>query len=557
MKYLDYVQSVLNHSLDVPQYVYLSVERFKRDYERASAEPEYPFFFDLEEVKRFESFAGKIRMKDGLRQGEPFNLQPWQSFIIASIFGWKKRSDNTLRFNNVYLSVPRKNGKTALMSLLVLYQMLAKGEYSFSGICAASTEKQARKLHDDVKGLIKYDANLSKIFHLTKDDIKIPKLDSSFTVFASEATSLDGRNDSLTIIDEAHTLTDSSLYDVLLSGLGAKKNQLLVLITTSGFNFSGFCYSHETYVKKVLRGEEENDAIFSVIYQPDPQDNLNSLATWKKVNPNFGISFDETTFSNLYLEGRSQPTKWNNFIVKRLNVWTRQEDTWLKLDYLTPHLKEINLEDYLGEKCYISLDLSTNNDLSTYSLTFPGEEGVFRQAFRTWIPSKSVEEKTRYENVNYLAWISAGAVSLSEGTVINYGDVSAAILEDCSRFDVQEISFDPYKADAIFKTLEEAEIDVPLVAQRQRLADFGPMVSLFENHLAHGLLEFENNSLVVWNFTNAIKKTSDYGAKPGKKFEADKIDLLIVSIVGFYRAHLAEHAGTYNQTPVDLDMFFS
>ena len=555
MKLTTYCRHVIEHPEMAPYYVRLAVDRFKKDLEESLNNPQSKYYFDPTEVDKFEAFAECITMKDGENEGKPFKIEPWESFIVGNLFGWKKRVDNRYRFNNAYIAVPRKNGKTALVSLITLYMMMAQDRFSFSGLCVASTERQARKLFKDIKELIKYDPALKSLFKLKLDEIQFALTNAVFEVFASSAPSLDGRNDDFSVIDEAHALTDSALYDVLQSGLAGKPNKLLLLITTAGFSFNGFCFTHEQYCKKVLRGEEDNERLFAVIYQPDEGDDLSSPAVWRKVNPNYGVSIMPDDFYSQYQEGKSSPTKWNNFKVKQLNFWTKSENTWLKRDEVLKHMVEFDEEELRGERCYLSMDLSQDNDLSTYCLTFPMMNGKYRQIFRTWIPLNKLEEKTRYENSNYPGWLELGIVKGCAGDVIDYEDIFCSILMDAKKFAIQEISFDSLYAQELANKVHEALPKIPLIPIKQTKVTFTPIVMTYENQLFHDLIEIEKNELVLWNFTNAILSTNTDFRKPEKRHNEEKIDLLIVSLVSFFRASICENSGEYTKPKLDFANF--
>ncbi len=554
MKLFEYARDVKTNPEVYPITIQQAVDRFERDL-LASKTDDFPYYLDLSIAKRFEDFVGLIKQKDGHGQGKPFVLLPFQAFIFGQIYGWKRKTDNTYRFRNVFIELPRKAGKTTIIALVVIFEAIATGNFAFLGACTASTEKQARKLFSDIKELIKFNVSLQPFFRPLRDEIHVKGTNGRFQVFASNEGGLDGILADLIVIDELHAFLDDRVYSTLLSGLLGKQNQKLIAITTAGRNFNSFAFTQEAYAKKILTGQEVNENFLAIIYQPDPGDDLTSPDTWRKVQPGMGHSVTMDEYTSLYLEGKSSPTKWANFCVKNLNFWMRNQNNWLKREDVLARMTDKTIEDFYGSACYLSFDLSLNNDLSTYCQTFPDEEtGLYYQFWKTWIPGKKLEEKTRYENGQYPAWVQAGLVQLCDGDVIDHNDIFESIVADSKRFVINEISYDEAHSALLIQKIHEALPKIPKVPVKPSKLSFSPMIAHYENEMFHDRIKFQQSELFLWNATNAILSSSDL-KKLEKKFDADKIDLLTTAVMGFWRASLGEQNGTYKKQAFNLENF--
>ena len=257
-------------------------------------------------------------------------MEPWQIFILTTVFGWvdgeKKR-----RFLHVYIEVPRGNGKSALSSGVALYALAADGEGGAECYTFATTRDQARIVFDTSKAMVNMSPDLAREFGLTKQahSVTVMKTGSVLMPKSAEGSTLDGLNTHIAVIDELHAHKTRELYDVVVTSLGKRRQPLLWVITTAGFDNAGICYEVRTMVTRVLVRTVIDDAQFGIIYTIDPDDDWRTEAALKKANPNWGVSVMPAEVMRLQRTAMELPSSQNNFKTKHLDVWCSASAAWM------------------------------------------------------------------------------------------------------------------------------------------------------------------------------------------------------------------------------------
>ena len=223
--------------------------------------------------------------------GTSIALEPWQVFVLATIFGWVKR-DGRRRFRRVYIEVPRGNAKSTLSSAVGLYMLTADGEGGAECYSLATTRDQARIVFGDAQQMARKSAGFRSRYGVTvgAHNIHVLNTASKFEALSAEGSTLDGLNIHFGCIDELHAHKTRTVYDVVETGTGKRDNSLLWVITTAGSDRAGICYEARTFVTKVLAGQIEDDSQFGIIYGLDDEDDWGSEEALIKANPNWGIS---------------------------------------------------------------------------------------------------------------------------------------------------------------------------------------------------------------------------------------------------------------------------
>jgi phage terminase large subunit-like protein len=310
----------------------------------------------------------------------------------------------------------------------------------------------------------------------------------------------------------------------------------MMAITTAGFNTQSFAYQHENYVKSILDGKTENDSIFGIVWCPDDGDDPHHQSVWQKVNPNWGVSLDQEQFRFAYIEAKSHPQKWNEFLTKKLNLWTTANAAFLSSEKVARVFKSVDVSVFAGRRAYLALDLSISHDLTGYSLTFetaPGEKPV--TIFRAWIPEESLADRIQKESIDFGQWVEQGWVTVCPGETISYQMVLDQIETDAQTFVIAEIAYDPFNASLLVRELEDKGFNC--IKFPQSIKEFSPPTKYLEQCILDGNAIFQDSPVAFWCFTNAEVMTSDYGIKPKKpKNNRQRIDLLICAIMSVWRA---------------------
>lgn len=556
-----YVDDVLSGRQVACEWVRLACQRHRDDRREGSKRG---LRFDETAAMTAVAFFLVLRHWKGEWAGQVVALEPWQQFIIWSLFGWKQ-ADGTRRFRTAYLEVARKNGKTTMAAGIGLYLMTADGEPGAEIYTAATKRDQARIAHKDATMMVKASPQLRRFVSAFKDNLHELATASKFEPLGKDSDTIDGLNVHGVIADEVHAWKDSHMWDVLETGTGSRRQPLMVAITTAGFDRQTLCYQQHTYTEQILRGVIKDDSWFGIIYSLDAADLVvdeeTGLAPWQvdeglwvKANPNLGVSKKVDDMRRLAKRSVEMPARLNAFLRLHLNIWTQAETRWINRRYWDLCGRHEVAEEQLQlRRCYGGLDLSTNIDLSAWVLVFPppAEGGVYEVLCRFWVPQDNVWERVRRDKVPYDQWIREGWIEATPGNVIDYAFIKAQIAKDRKVFDLRELAFDRWGSKDIVGDLqdelgfaideEEAKrYGKPLLMQfGQGFASMaGPMRDL-ERLILGGQLAHGNNPVLNWMADNLVVREDPAGnQKPDKEKSIERIDGMVALVMALARAVL-------------------
>lgn len=450
----EYAKAVAGRKILACEWVRLACRRHLADLKRRD------LVWDAAAADRIIRFAGKFRHYKGQWAGQIFRVEPWQAFILGSLFGWK-HLDGRRRFSHAYIEVPRKNGKTFFASVIGLYMLCADKEGGAEVYAAATKADQAKIVWKDACKLIQRSKDKGFIakFDIRKNPAVIEHLDSDsvFSPLSREASNLDGLNPHCIIADELHAWKDAELWNVLNSALGARHQPLFVQITTAGYLTEGVCRDQQRHVQSVLRGDYDNDGYFGIIYTTDKSDSPHDERAWQKANPNWGVSVLVESMRSAYKLAKPKPTTWIDFEVKRLNRWATASKGWLNmLRWADCAFGDVEIESLKGKRCFAGLDLAQVNDLSALVLLFPPQDGVPRWTVLPffWCPEDDIDERSTQARVPYRDWVEQGLIEATPGNVTDYNFIEAKIVEIARIYDIKSIAFDRTFSGAIMQNLQ-------------------------------------------------------------------------------------------------------
>jgi phage terminase large subunit-like protein len=317
-----YAKLVVAGKIPASKWVRLACKRHLDDLQR-SKQRNFQYRFDPAKAERPCRFVEALPHTKGkwASAGETITLGPWQCFIICVLFGWLVKSTGKYRFREAYIKVPRKNGKSILGSSIGLFKFAADGEFGAEVYSGATTEKQAWEVFRPARLMVERTQALQKAFGITVNAKSLTILSNGSKFEPLIGKPGDGASPSCAIVDEYHEHPDDTLYDTMKTGMGARENPLLLVITTAGSDRSGPCYSLEKDVEKVLEGTLQNDRLFGIMYGIDQKDDWKSEAALIKANPNYGVS----VFSDFLLDAQrdaiNNARKQNVFKTKHLDEW--------------------------------------------------------------------------------------------------------------------------------------------------------------------------------------------------------------------------------------------
>jgi len=530
-----YVSEVLAGIQPAGKWAKLACRRHVQDLEEG---PDRGLRFDAAAARQAIAFFQLLKHSKGEWAGRPLRLEPWQQFVVASLFGWK-RADGTRRFRTAYNEVARKNGKTTMAAGLGLYLMLADGEPGAEIYSVATKRDQARISHGEATRMAKSSPAIRREVRIVRDNIHIVDTASKFEPLGADADTLDGLNVHGAVVDEVHAHKTREVWDVIETATGARRQPLMFAITTSGYDRQSLCYQQHEYTQKVLEGVIEDDSWFGVIYSIDEEDEWDDEAAWVKANPNLGVSKKLDDMRRLAARAKEMPSQLNTFVRRHLDVWTQAETKWVNLEHWIQCGQAVDAEGLRGRTCYGGLDLSSNIDVSAWVLVFPpAAEGDRYQVLpRFWIPEEAMVERSRRDRVPYDAWVRQGYITATPGSVIDYAWILHQIDEDAQAYDIREVAFDRWGATKIQTELMERGGEDWLVQFGQGYVSMSPPMKelerlILEHQLAHG-----NNPVLTWMANNLVVRQDPAGnLKPDKEKSTEKIDGMVALVMGLDRA---------------------
>lgn len=494
-------------------------------------------YFDLEEgeavVEFLETFCKQSKAEWA---GRPLRLLDWQKDFILRLYGWK-RPDGTRRFRKAYLEVPKKNGKSTLVSGLSLYHLIADGEGAPECYLNACDREQAGIVFDEAKRMIEASPDLKGILRIveSKSRILFEAENGVLKAQSKETASKDGLNSSLVIFDELHRQPSPDMWRVYRYSGASRRQPLILSITTAGHDRTSVCYGEHEYTEKVNAGQVQDIGHLGVIYGADQADDFSDPAVWRKANPSLGATIREEDFAEAYAEAVDKPSEFNEWLRLRLNVWTNAAERFLRRDkWDACGLARVDPADLVGRKCYGGLDLSTTTDMTAAVFLFRGDEGGFDAVAKFWLPEDNLDELEKRSRAPYRMWADKGFLRLTPGNVVDYDLVYEELVAFFKAHELVRLLADRWNATQFCTRLVGAGFTVEFLGQG--FADLTEPTKELERMVLAGELRHGNNPVLNWHVDNAMAVRGDNeSVKLSKAKSTGKIDgaaALVNSIKG-------------------------
>ena len=530
---LDYARGVVAGEISACRYVVQACQRQLRDLESPPVGYEFRQA-KAETICRFVELTPHIKGPAASR-GETIKLEPWQVFILTTVFGWVDKDGNR-RFRRVYIEVPRGNGKSSLSSPIGLFMLAFDGEAGAEVYSAATTRDQARIVFRDAQAMARKMPRLCQKFGLevTAQAIVQMKSASSFKALSADGHTLDGLNIHLAIVDELHAHKTPEVYEVLETGAGKRPQSLIWAITTAGFNKHGICYQTRDFAVKVLGGEMQGEAAestFAIVYTIDEGDDPFSEKTLRKANPNWGVSVDPNIVMQTAAKARQVVQARNNYLTKHLNIWVDANSAL----YDTAHWrkcedKALDEADHAGDECVIGLDLASKIDiaarLNVYRRMIEGKAHYFVFP-RFYLPRAAIEED---RHPMYRGWEMQGDLFATPGETTDFGTIEDEIKADGPGLNLLAVATDPWQAQHMIQSLKRD--GMPAEEFRQVVQNMSEATKTLDALMREGRIHHPGNAVLNWMIGNVV---GHYDTKenvyPRKEMNANKIDGAVALIM--------------------------
>lgn len=522
VKGIQYAKDVVSGKILACQWVKLACKRFLDDINSQD------YYFDEKKYNTLTTFTGVMKHYSSGAAGKPFILEPWEDFIICNIFCLYRVDTRRRKYKTAHISVSRKNGKTTLAAALGLFSLIADGEPASSVIMAANSREQAHIDFDAASAFARQLDPRKKSLKVLRNEIVFQKNNASLKVISADASTGDGLNPSMVILDELHEAVDSKLFDVLRSGQGFREQPLMLSITTAGFRIGGFCNQYEDYCKEILMGQKVDETLFALLYTLDDGDDWTDESNFIKSNPNLGVTVKRDWLSEQVNQAKNSPTLEVGVKTKNLNVWCSSSTTWIPEHIIKNSMKKLDMSEFRNDNRYIvymGFDLAAVSDLTAFTIMFvdPDEEKYY---FKTWyyLPKRALDGK--YNSELYKMWSSKGFLTLTDSETTDYAYIKNDILYWYNNLEVQLVSYDSWNATSLVNDLIKEGL--PMQSYSQSIGNFNRPTKELERLILSDKVVIDNNPITRFCFDSVELKVDINGnAKPCGDHEKKKIDGVI------------------------------
>lgn len=541
------------------RWVRLACQRNVRDLARAKVEDSaFPYVFSeaaavrvciaAEQLPHVKGPKARIIGRDEQNRPiwNPITLEPWQCWVLTTLFGWLRRDDNLRRFRVGLLLVPRKNAKSTLAAVVVLYMLTADGESGAECYSAATTREQAKVVAEIAWEMARRSHQFREYFQVkigaktTKALDVLSPLGGKFGALSADAHTLDALNVSLAVVDELHAHKTREVWDVLDTATGARLQPLILATTTAGVDIGGICHEKMSYLHAILQETHTDEQFWGVNYTIDEGDDWRDLAVLQKANPNFAVSVGAADLTRKQSEAMHSPAAVNNFLTKHCNVWVRSESTWMPMDdWHACGDPTLRMEDFADVPCWVGVDLAETRDIAAAVALFRVDDDDYVMFGRYYLPAATVEQSS---NAQYSGWARSGRLAQTPGNIADFARIEDDLVEWCRAYRVQEVCFDRALAAAVIQNLQRKLGEhPPVVVIEQNVITMSPAMKAVERLVLGRKLRHAANPVEAWMASNVVVernyKDEIYPRKAGGKDSHNKIDGMVALFNAVSRAY--------------------
>ena len=466
------------------------------------------FFYDSKKanaaVKFVENF---VHHHEGALAPQKLKLELWEKALISAIFGIVDE-DGLRVFREVFVVIARKNGKTLLAAAIALYALYLDGEYGARIYFAAPKLEQASLCFDAFYQSINYEPALKSISKKRRTDIYVSETNSSAKPLAFSAKKSDGFNISTGICDEIASWSGDQglkMYEVMKSSQGARKQPLLVSISTAGFVNDGIYDELMRRSTRFLLGDSKEKRLLPVMYIIDAPTRWNDINELRKSNPNLGVSVSVDYLLEEIAIAEGSLSKKAEFLTKYCNIKQSSSLAWLSAQAVEKACGEhLRLEDFKGCYATVGIDLSQTTDLTACVVEIEknGELYFIGQFF---MPSEKIEEATARDGLPYSLYVQKGILTLSGDNFIDYKDCFNWVCNLVREYKIYplQVGYDRYSAQYLIQDLNAEGLHTDDVFQGFNLT---PVINEFEGLIKDGKVHIGDNDLLKVHFLNSALK---------------------------------------------------
>lgn len=498
-----------------------AAKRHMRDLERQGTD-DFPWVFVEEKGHRPIRFIEK-KCSPSKGDSDKLVMQPWQHFVIGSLFGWVHRDTGIRRFREGLVFVSRKNGKTTLLSGASNYMLGFDGERGANIYILANSQKQSTILFDESKAMIKSSPYLDKRYKALRSEIRYDKMNCTMVAMSAEKSDKDGENLHFGVFDELHEYKDYSLINVMKKSRGMRSQPLILYITTAGYVLDGPLVEYYENGQDALDNLEDDidERTFYFLAKLDKPEEADKPELWIKANPNIGL-MDFVNLVTDWKKERKNPQEKADWLTKQFNLFSDVgEMSFVDIPTIKKNNKVIDLEELRGRKCVGAYDLSETEDFTAAALEFPLDNGDVFILSHSWIPQSRYDKDNNQRRLD--EWIKSGDLTVIPGDYVKFEYVYEWFVEQSEKYVIEMIAYDRAKALYLNKALKDYGFNTEKVIQGF-ITLGGPMQN-FKEMMLDGKVIFNNSKIFKWYLSN-VKLVKDRNSNwmPSKQSMSRKID---------------------------------
>ncbi|UWG69490.1 MAG: Terminase [Bacteriophage sp.] len=503
---IEYFEKIKAGEYVVSNRVYKQYEKMVNDIYNSDK-----YIFDeeraLRPIKFIETFC---KHSKGEWAGKPVILELFQKAYISALFGFIDKETNLRRYKESMFYVARKNGKSTMLSGIAAYMMIADNEAGAEIYSCATKKDQAKLVFDETLNMINQSPYLSKHIKKRKSDLYFPLTMSKFQPLGKNSDTLDGLNAHCVIIDELHGVKDRNLYEVMQQSQSARRQPLLIMITTAGTVRECIFDDIYEYSCNIVDGTFEDDTFLPIIYELDKKEEWLDERCWSKSNPSLGAIKKLDDLKRKVEKAKNSPKDLSGVLTKDFNIRNTLSNAWLNFDDIN-NTETFNIEDFKNFYAIGGADLSITTDLTCATLLFinkevekeTGKEIEKRYIHQMyWLPSENFNERVKIEKIPYDKWLERGLIRLCNGNSINYSDITAWFIEMINNYGITPlwIYYDNYSAKYWVEEMKAHGFKMERCIQGAKTLSL-PMQQLGAD-LKAKKINYNNNPILKWCLTN-------------------------------------------------------
>ena len=512
-----YYQAILDGSENVGRWVRLMYEYVVKGLQTQS------FFFDQKKANKairfIETFCHHCEGRDDL-----LKLELWQKAFVSVVFG-VVGADGLRQFREVVLIIARKNGKSLFAAAIIAYCIYLDGEYGAKVYCVAPKLDQAEIVYSAFWQTIQKEPELAAKIKPRKSDYYIAETNSSVKKIAFNAKKSDGFNLLLTVCDEIASWPGQAglkQYEVMKSALGARKQPLILSISTSGYENEGI---YDELIKRSTRfllGDSRERRLAPFLYMIDDIDKWNDINELRKSNPNLGVSVSVDYLLEEIAVAEGSLSKKAEFFTKYCNIKQNSSQAWLSGEVVQlacgPH---INPEDFRNCYCVGGIDLSRTTDL-TACVAIIEKKGKLYVLAHFFLPGEKLQEATERDGLPYSVYVQRGLLTLSGENFVDYHDCFNWFRTLVEKYKIYplKVGYDRYTAQYLVQDMKQYGFHMDDVFQGFNLT---PVIQEAEGLMKDGSINIGDNDLLKVHLLNtALKVETDSGRRKPVKLSANE-----------------------------------